>query len=332
MINNDSKKNPAIIYEQGTLFGSPVSLKKPPSTRYQGSKLKLLDWIWSNLEKLEFETFLEPFGGTGCVSYMLKSQKKQVTYNDYLKFNQIIGTALIENSQFRLLDNEVDFVLKKNSDISYDNFVERKFKDVFYTDEENRWLDIIIQNIPILKNKYKRALAYYALFQSCIIKRPYNLFHRKNLYMRTSNVKRNFGNKVTWDTPFEVHFRNFVREANNSVFDTGMPCQAICSDALEIDGSFDLVYIDTPYLNSKGIGVDYFDFYHFLEGITNYKKWLEKINERKKHFPLKGIKSPWSDPSQCHKAFKRLFKNTKTVYLSFHIEVMVFLLNMKFFL
>jgi len=45
MINNDSKKNPAIIYEQGTLFGSPVSLKKPPSTRYQGSKLKLLDWI-----------------------------------------------------------------------------------------------------------------------------------------------------------------------------------------------------------------------------------------------------------------------------------------------
>ncbi len=51
--------------------------------------------------------------------------------------------------------------------------------------------------------KIKKAMFLWALFQSCISKRPYNLFHRKNLYVRTADVKRNFGNKTTWDKPFE---------------------------------------------------------------------------------------------------------------------------------
>jgi len=30
-------------------------------------------------------------------------------------------------------------------------------------------------------------------------------------------------------------------------------------------------FLDTPYVNEKGIGVDYADFYHFLDGLVNYK-------------------------------------------------------------
>lgn len=36
--------------------------------------------------------------------------------------------------------------------------------------------------------------------------------------MRTSNVKRSFGNKKTWDTPFVDWFLKFVKEANHSIF------------------------------------------------------------------------------------------------------------------
>ncbi len=43
-----------------------------PSTRYQGSKLKIVDWIWENIKDLEFNTALDAFGGTGCVAYLLK--------------------------------------------------------------------------------------------------------------------------------------------------------------------------------------------------------------------------------------------------------------------
>jgi hypothetical protein len=44
------------------------------------------------------------------------------------------------------------------------------FKDIYYTDEENKWLDIVVQNIRRINN----------------------------------SIKRTFGNKATWDRPFEV--------------------------------------------------------------------------------------------------------------------------------
>lgn len=290
------------------LFSSSEELRKPPTTRYQGSKLKLLPWLWENLADCRFTTALDAFGGTGCVSYMLKCKGKRVTYNDYLKFNYLIGTALIENSCVRLSDRDVRFLLAYHPNTDYGNFIQDRFADIFFTDEENEWLDMMVQNIPLLEDRFKRAIAYYALSQSCIIKRPYNLFHRKNLYMRTSDVKRSFGNKATWDTPFEEHFRRFVDEANSAVFDSGVPCKAVCMDALDVPEEYELVYIDTPYVTKSGVGVDYLDFYHFLEGMIDYQSWPKRINRRKKHLPLKGERSPWSDRDRTCSAFSRLFE------------------------
>jgi adenine-specific DNA methylase len=126
--------------------------------------------------------------------------------------------------------------------------------------------------------------------------------------MRTANVKRGFGNKATWDTSFEEHFRRFVKEANAAVFDSGTPCRALCCDALDVPGDFDLVYIDTPYLNSRGVGVDYLEFYHFLEGMTDYQGWASRIDYNKKHRPLKAAKSPWSEPKRIGDAFEKVFR------------------------
>lgn len=58
-----------------------------PSTRFQGSKLKIVDWIWDSIKDLRFKTALDAFGGTGSVAYMLKQKGKKVTYNDILTFN-----------------------------------------------------------------------------------------------------------------------------------------------------------------------------------------------------------------------------------------------------
>ena len=57
-------------------------MPKFPSTRYQGSKTKLVDWIWEQLAPLKFTTCLDAFGGTGSVAYRLKQAHKEVTYND----------------------------------------------------------------------------------------------------------------------------------------------------------------------------------------------------------------------------------------------------------
>mgnify|MGYP001584703099 CR=1 FL=1 len=279
-----------------------------PSTRYQGSKLKIVDWIWENIKYLQFHTALDAFGGTGSVAYKLKQKGKQVVYNDILKFNWLIGLALIENDSEVLISEEIDFLFAKHPEIEYPSFVYNTFKDIYFSDEENQWIDIVATNISQLENIYKRALAYYALFQSCIIKRPFNLFHRKNLYLRFSDVDRNFGNKTTWDTPFEIHFRKFIAEANKAVFSNVFQNKALNLDAFNIEGDFDLVYIDTPYISKAGIGVDYFEFYHFIEGLVGYSEWGKKIDYQTKHRRLKREPNPWINKNQIYAAFERLIE------------------------
>jgi adenine-specific DNA methylase len=141
-----------------------------------------------------------------------------------------------------------------------------------------------------------------------MIKRPYNLFHRKNLYLRQAEVKRSFGNKTSWDRPFEAWFRVFVEEANRAIFDNGQPNCALNGDAMELPGAYDLVYIDTPYISKRGAAVDYLDFYHFLEGLAIYDRWGEQIDQGSKHRRFKRRGSIWTNKDEIPAAFDRLFQ------------------------
>ncbi len=279
-----------------------------PSTRYQGSKAKLVQWIWEQIADLDFKTCLDAFGGTATVSYRLKQAGKQVAYNDLLRFNYYIGLALIENNQVRLSSEEVDWLLQRHPDITYPSFVQDNFSDIYFTDEENAWIDQTITNIRQLTDPYKFALAFFALCQACLIKRPYNLFHRKNLYIRLAEVERSFGNKTTWDRPFDEWFRSFVEEANQAVFDNGRRNRALNLDAVDVPGEYDLVYIDTPYISKRGVAVDYLGFYHFLEGLTMSDQWGKHIDRRSKHRRFLPRPNEWTDKNRIHSAFDRLFK------------------------
>ena len=55
------------------------------------------------------------------------------------------------------------------------------------------------------------------------------------------------------------------------------------------------------------MGVDYFGFYHFLEGLTMYDGWINEIDLRSKHRRLKPRPNPWTDKKQIYTAFDRLF-------------------------
>lgn len=278
-----------------------------PPTRYQGSKRRLADWIWSQIGHLAFDSVLDAFGGTGSVSHRLKRAGKTVVFNDILRFNHLVGTALIENDHCRLLTDDLEWVLHRHPGLAYPDFIERMFKGIYFKPAENRWLDMVCANIRAMENSIKRALAYYAVGQAALAKRPYNLFHRRNLYMRTARVRRTFGNKTTWDRPFEAHFRRFAAEANRAVFASGRPCTAVNRDAAELAPGHDLVYIDPPYVNSRGVGVDYHGFYHFLEGMVDYASWPKRIDMTSRHRRLRARPSPWTNRDQIGPAFRSLF-------------------------
>ncbi len=293
-----SAKNPQL------LSGSPF-----PPTRYQGSKRKLAGIILGHLQSVPFTTALDAFGGTGAIAYALKQAGKRVVYNDVLSFNHQIGLALIENDSVHLTENDLNFVQTRHDAIQYDDFIERTYDGIYFTREENYWLDTACQNILQIVCPFRRALAWFAIFQSAMIKRPYNLFHRRNLSMRLSKVERSFGNKATWEVPFPHYFERFANQANDAVIDSGGVCRASCADAMDIDHSFDLVYIDTPYIKRNGVGTDYHAFYHFLEGMVRYHEWAHHIDLRYKHFPLRDVRiQPWSRSDQAYSAFENLFE------------------------
>lgn len=263
------------------LNGSAATL--PPTTRYQGSKRKLLRWIDEQLADIPFSSLLDLMSGTASVAYYFKSRGLTVASNDYLRCNYLTAIALVENSAVTLSPADVDFIVAEPASDDY-TFIRDHFRGFFYADDENVWLDHRIARIHGLADKYegntlkyKQALSYHALFQASLMKRPFNLFHRKNLYLRQNDSQRSFGNKTTWDTPFEVLFRRLCDETNDAVFSNGCENVAYNSTAedLSINQAFDLIYIDPPYFATgrERARSDYRFLYHFLEGMAHYDDW-----------------------------------------------------------
>ncbi|MFN3533605.1 MAG: DNA adenine methylase [Candidatus Brocadia sp.] len=296
-----------------------------PTTRYSGSKRKFLDWIWSHVRDLKFESVLDVFGGTGSVSLLFKLHGKRVFYNDLLKFNQIIGIALIENSKIKVSGDDLKKVLTFNGD--YPDFIKREFKDIFFLDEENAWLDKIVTNISRVKDRYKRSILMAGLFQACLAKRPFNLFHRANLYIRTNSVKRSFGNKTTWERPFPELFVRYVNEYNKAIFSNGRGNKVIGGfDAISAPNNVDLVYMDPPYFSYDSTqGTNYLAFYHFLEGLSDYKTWHHKINHsRYKTKTLPDTKEihNFTKKTEIYVSFMKLIENFQNniIVLSYRDE------------
>lgn len=169
----------------------------------------------------------------------------------------------------------------------YQTIIEDNFEDIYYPREENRLIDTVIQNISFL-NDDERASAYYVLFQSCMIKRPFNIFHRRNLNLRTSFIKANFGNKTTWEQSFESLFVKFTQELNEFQFAVLPRVEVSNMSALHCDREADLVYIDTPYFREKqSAAITYHNRYHFLEGLMHYEDIPEQINNEKVNREIK---------------------------------------------
>lgn len=254
-----------------------------PQTRYYGSKRKIVDKIWNILIKeanLEFDTVLDIFGGSASFSYYAKLHKKQVYYNDIFKFNYIIGKKLIEQNTNELTyENAISFFCR-NQDTNYHNYISEFYQDIYFTVEENLQLDIYIQNVLSIENENIKCSALYILFQSCLMKRPYNLFHRKNLNMRLNYTTGNFGNKKTWERSFEELFSRFIVELNQICFDNGRNNTSHNYSALNCPLVADLIYVDPPYFTKNNTS-SYHSKYHFLEGLVNYYNIPGNINFEK---------------------------------------------------
>ncbi len=275
----------------------PKQVSKYPTTRYMGSKRKLLDQIWAVASQFEFNTVADLFSGSGIVGYMFKAHGKCVFSNDYMAMSATFTKAMIENNSTILPMQEALLLLEKKENT--DRFVEQNFQGLYFSDEDNKLIDILRTNIANILDPYKRAIALSALIRACTKKRPRGIF--------TYIGERYDDGRKDIKLSLASHFIEAVKAINGAVFDNGKENKSRHGDAMTYKGLLpDLVYIDPPYYSPYSDN-EYVRRYHFVEGLA--RDW--KGVEIQKHTLTKKFKSyptPFSTRNGAADAFDKLFR------------------------
>lgn len=269
-----------------------------PSTRYMGSKNKLLNEIWTVIAKFDFEVAVDLFSGSGVVGYMMKSHGKTVFTNDYMMMASTFATAMIENNEVVLSQSETEALLKSNDAV--DNFVEVTFRGLYFSDDDNRLIDIVRSNIKKIENTYKRAIAMSALIRACLKKRPRGIF--------TYVGHRYDDGRKDLAMTFRAQFLDAVTAVNAAVFDNGKKNKAFYGDAMTFQKCEPgLVYIDPPYYSPLSDN-EYVRRYHFVEGLARDWQGVE-IQEHTLTKKFKSYPTLFSSRTGAIFAFDKLFNN-----------------------
>lgn len=273
----------------------PISekLKKFPTTRFYGSKRKILPWIYDKIKTLQFNNVLDGFGGTGSVSLLFKAMNKDVTYHDAFSFSTHVAQTVLGDKVSISKEAFEEFVTESKPQ---DGLISETFEGLYFKNDENRWLDgFAMKLFSSSLTERELSLYMYALYQACMKKRPFNIFHRPNLNLRLNKeVERNFGNWTTWERPFAELMMQAYEELLTGLWKGRGSVKILKPTCVSrIQNGYDLVYLDPPYISlvEKNNHDDYWRRYHFLEGISKYHRWGTLIDKKT---PLRSMPTPKS--------------------------------------
>jgi DNA adenine methylase len=275
----------------------PEQASKYPSTRFMGSKNKLLTEIWAVASQFKFDSALDLFSGSGIVGYMLKSHGKAVMSNDYMSMSATFTKAMVENNDVTISISEALALLEPKK--KYDKFVETTFQGLYFTDDDNRLIDVIRANIKDLKNPYKQAIAMTALIRSCLKKRPRGIF--------TYIGNRYDDGRKDLTMTFCAQFLDAIETVNSAIFNNGKENNSRHGDAMTMQNhDAELVYIDPPYYSPLSDN-EYVRRYHFVEGLSRNWQGVE-LQEHTITKKFKSYPTPFSSRKGAAEAFDLLFK------------------------
>lgn len=247
---------------QLSLLGVPVpalaQVARYPHLRYMGSKYRLLPTLADVFDQLGGATALDPFSGSGVVSYLLKAQGYAVTSRDYLNFPVTLTSAACVNQLQRLNEAEVRNIVEGGNCDGRD-FIYRTYGGRFFTPDDLRFLDAAWSQIDRLEGS-KHHLAVASLVLAAARKQPRGVF--------TVTGLRYDDGRASLHMPLAEQFVNCAEKWNQAVFE-GATCHAVQGDVSDAEPGADVVYLDPPYAPPRDDN-DYVKRYWFLEGLANY--------------------------------------------------------------
>ncbi len=251
--------------------------------RFIGNKERLVDWIYSVMQKhdIEAELFFDFFAGTSSVGKFFKQKGYQVVSSDLLYFSYVLQKAYICNNEMpkfeKLLANikpKSNFLFTDNYnlilehlnqlDLADDGFVYQNYAPtktsyleqprMYFTDENAKKIDTIRLTIEEWKNSFLINDDEYYLLLATLIE-SVGFF---------SNILGVYGAfKKVWDKralkPFYLKPISIIQsQTEHFVFN---------KSSLELlnDFKYDIIYLDPPYNHRQ-----YAPNYHILETIARY--------------------------------------------------------------
>jgi len=305
----------------------PLPLSHFPATRYQGSKRRLLAPLAEIFSRYRPGRALDLYSGTATVALLLRLLGWRVVANDFLLYNnataRVLLTGPVADLSLDRVKQDLHHMLHE-APLWSDALVSKNFASIYFYDDENLQIDRFCQSVMLLPDPL-RDFYIYSVGQALLMKRPYNLFHRANLSMRTRDVARSFGNAVTWSKPILGHASKIAQRLLQFPFDTNNTGHLVTSfNTLNLDPlptEIDLVYLDPPYLNEAGLSVDYCHFYHFLDGLCDYRSFGE-CNTKYPHRPIALKPSAWASGNSAIEEIGRILMKwpNATMILSYRSD------------
>jgi len=282
---------------QEALFSNILSprIEAYPSTRFMGSKERLLADIWSVASHLPGTRVLDLFSGSGAVSYMFKAQGKAVVSNDYMAFSSTLARAMVENDSTRLSAADIEFLTHGRAT---DRFVRTNFRGLYFSDADNLFIDLVRSRIAELNDEMKQTVARASLIRACMKKRARGIF--TYVGVRYDDGRRDM------QLSLRQHFKEAAQLINDSIFDNGQRHIVLNRDVSQVDVDADIVYVDPPYYSPLSDN-DYIRRYHFVEGLARDWSGVE-IQEHTKTKKFKTYGSPFSTLEGARGAFDDIFR------------------------
>ncbi len=223
--------------------------------RYIGSKHKLIQWIFSiiNRECEKGNSFADIFAGTGVVSAVAARHYEKIILNDFLYSNYAIYQAFFSNEDWD--KDKIDNVIKNYNNINSENlegnYFSQHFGGKYFSLNSSKIIGFIRENIEENKKNLTRK-EYYILIASLLysIDKIANTVGHYDAYFKKSYIEDGFFMRSV--DPVNVKNVTIFRE------DANLLAKKIKAD---------IVYIDPPY-NSR----QYSRFYHVLETLTKWDK------------------------------------------------------------
>lgn len=228
------------------------------SRRYIGSKAKLLDWIFSEIDNnTSGKTFFDVFSGTGCVAERALYKYENVIINDILYSNKVIYDAFWSDEKFDLekIDKFIEYYNSLDSSLLDSNYFSKSFGNKYFGEKDSKKIGFIRENIEEAKRQNKINEREFNIILASLIYSMDRIANTVGHYeaYRKIEIKDNllFLKVIKIKRYIAKNIKIYREDANKLV------------NKIKTD----IVFLDPPY-NSR----QYSRFYHVLENLVEWKK------------------------------------------------------------